>query len=171
MVGFAKYERSETQSPAWCALSPNARIVYMQIKLLCYEQGGKCLNNNGSVFRSPRDMAADTDLSVKVVCTAYAELQAKGWLVATKIWRKGFDGKGRTTNWRPTMLPSGAKRPFEPPTREPERWAEGNDYPVEVYASYLPKRRKGRIENITLSPNRAHHRARTGRISSCHLVG
>ena len=162
MSGFAKYERSESQLPAWRALSPAARVVYMEIKLLCYAQGGKRLNNNGAVFRSPRNMAADTSLSVKVVSAAYAELQAKGWLIATKVWRKGFDGKGRTTNWRLTMLPSGAKPPHSPPTREPELWTEGNDYPVKVYANYLPKPRKGRIKNISLSPNRARYRARMG---------
>ena len=116
----------------------------------------------------PRTFAGNVAKDKQAVVTDHklgrvrAELQAKGWLVATKIWRKGFDGKGRTTNWRLTMLPSGAKRPSEPPTREPERWSEGNDYPVEVYPNYLPKPRKGRIENITLSPNRARYRARIG---------
>lgn len=161
MGGFAKYERSEAALPAWLALSPAAREIYMRLKLLCYAHG-KNRNNNGSVFRSPRDMAKDSGLSPKTVSAAYAELQAKGWIVATKIWQKGFNGKGRTTNWRLTMLPSGANAPHDPPTREPTRWTEGNDYPVVVYQSYMPKPRKGRIKNITLSPNRTHYRARLG---------
>ena len=161
MGGFAKYERSEVNLPAWLALTPVAREVYMRLKLLCFAEG-KRLNNNGQVYRSPRDMAADTGLSVKTVSAAYADLQAKGWIIATKIWQKGFDGKGRTTNWRLTMLPTGARPPYTPPSREPVKWQEGVDYAIKAYKSYAPKARKGRIKNIPLSPNRAHYRAQIG---------
>lgn len=167
MGGFAKYERNEVNLPAWQALTPAAREVYMRMKLQCFAQGGKKLNNNGAVFRSPRQLARETGLSVKTVSAGLADLQAKGWLVVTGHWALGDEGKGKTATFRLTMLPSGAKPPFKPPTREPEAWREGRDFEVKVYASYLPKPRKGRIERIQKNkipnPNRAHHCALTGR--------
>ncbi|MXQ08040.1 hypothetical protein GQ651_09310 [Alphaproteobacteria bacterium GH1-50] len=168
MAGFAKYERSEVQLSAWKALTPAAREVYMRLKLRCFAEG-KRLNNNGSVFRSPRDLAKDTGLSVKSVSAGLADLQAKGWIIATGAWSLGLDGKGRTATWRLTMLASGAKPPFKPPTREPERWSEGYDFPVPVYGSYRPKPRKARIKNVTPNPNRAHHRAPIGRTHEAEL--
>ena len=169
---FAKYEAFEANMPAWKALTAPAREVYMRLKLRTFaETDGKRVGNNGFVFRSPRDLAKDTGLSVKTVSAGLADLQAKGWIVATALWEKGFDGQGRTTNWRLTMMPSGREPPMKPPTREPERWREGYDFPVLVYETYLPKSRRGRIKNVTLPPNRARYRARIGRDDDEELPG
>lgn len=99
-------------------------------------------NNNGAVYASPRELAEETGGNVKTMMKALADLQAKGWIVCTKLWERGYDGRGRTALFRLTMLPMGEAAPFSPPTREPEKWSEGNDYPVKVYPSHTPRKKQ-----------------------------
>ena len=87
---------------------------------------GTVENNNGKIFRSPRSLAKDMGCNVKTAMAALADLQAKGWIVCTKGWERGYDGKGRTALFRLTMMPTTKK----PATREPTEWEEGKDYPV-----------------------------------------
>lgn len=139
---FTKWIFAHRLMPAWKALSFPAREAYFHLQVRCMaetaERKGTVENNNGRVFRSPRSLAKDMGCNVKTAMAALADLQAKGWIVCTKQWERGYDGKGRTALFRLTMLSTTDK----PATREPTEWTDGKDYPVSVYASYAPKQRK-----------------------------
>lgn len=139
---YTKWILAHRLLPAWQALGFPAREAYFHLQVRCYadtaERKGTVANNNGKIFRSPRSLAKDMGCNVKTAMAALADLQAKGWIVCTKGWERGYDGKGRTALFRLTMMPTTKK----PATREPTQWAEGKDYPVTVYVSYAPKQRK-----------------------------
>lgn len=156
---FAKWVLAHRLLPAWKALSFPARDAYFHLHVRCHaetvERKGRGANNNGGIFRSPRDLAKDMGCSFKTAAAALADLQAKGWIVCTNPWQRGTEGSGKTATFRLTMLPMGQGKALQPATEEPKRWSEGNDSPVTVYATYLPKPRKGRAKNVTHPPIRA----------------
>jgi hypothetical protein len=155
---FTKWVYAHRLLPAWKALTPGAREVFFHLSVRCFAEG-KGWNNNGHVYRSPRKLSEDTGFSVKTVSAGLADLQAKGWIVCTNPWERGTEGNGRTAHFRLTMLPTDSNLP----TREPEAWTDGQDFPVKVYKGYLPKPRRGRIKNVTHPPNRTQYCARVGR--------
>ena len=142
---FTKWIASEKSLPSWKALSFPARETYSHLRIRCYADAkGKAKNNNGQVFRSPRDLAKDMGCSPKVAMRAIADLQAKGWLVCTKLGELGSNGHGKTALFRFTMLPT----QNEPATREPTNWKEGCDYEVIAYPTYKPKGYCGLTSNF-----------------------
>jgi DNA-binding transcriptional MocR family regulator len=163
---FTKWIHAHRLLPAWQALTFPARDAYFHLQVRCFADTKAARNNNGEVFRSLRDLSSDMACSVKTAGASLADLQAKGWIVATNPWQRGTDGTGKTATFRLTMLPT-EKRP---PTKEPELWQDGHDYPVTVYAAYRPKPRSARKGNLKIQnppphsgtvvcPNRAHLRA------------
>lgn len=163
---FTKWVYAHRLLPAWKALIYPARDAYFHLQVRCFADTKSARNNNGEVFRSLRDLATDMGCSAKTAGAALADLQAKGWIVATEPWQRGTDGTGKTATFRLTMLPT-EKRAA---TKEPELWQDGHDYPVTVYGAYRPKPRAGRNRNLKiqnpprhsgtpLCPSRAHLRA------------
>ncbi|WP_366914660.1 helix-turn-helix domain-containing protein [Roseovarius sp.] len=156
----------ERELPAWKALSFPAREAYFHLRVRCFAEAKSKRNNNGEVFRSLRKLASDMGCSVKTAGAALADLQAKGWIVATEPWQRGVDGKGRAATFKLSMLPM----PNAPATQEPTRWQDGNDFPVTVYENYRPKPRGVKRANLKiqnppphsgtpLCPSRAHLKA------------
>lgn len=145
---FARWIYPHRLLPAWQNLCFPARDAYFHLEVRCFaetaERTGRARNNNGEVFRSLRDLAKDMGCTVKTAGAALADLQAKGWIVCTSGWERGLDGKGKTATFRLTMMPM----PGRAATKEPDRWKLGHDYPVVVYASYLPKPRRQRVANL-----------------------
>lgn len=141
---FTKWILAHKLLPAWQALSFPAREAYSHLQVKCFADTKAARNNNGEVYRSLRCLAIDMGCSVKTVGAALADLQAKGWIVCTNPWQRGTDGIGKTAHFRLTMLPTHNC----PATKEPERWQEGHDYPVPVYASYKPKPRAAKRGNL-----------------------
>jgi len=149
---WTKWYLQHRALPAWKALSFAAREIYFHLQVRCFaetaQKNRKVVNNNGQVFRSPRDLALDMGCSQKTVMAGLADLQAKGWIIATKLGRLGVEGKGRTAKFRLTMMPMGSGSSLKAATQEPKRWCEGQDYEVLVYRPYKPKPRKGRAKNF-----------------------
>jgi hypothetical protein len=129
-----RLEYREEDLPAWNAMGPWARLAYLRLKRALYVNG-KFGNNNGSISVSPREMAKKLGCDRKTASAAMAELQAKGWIVCTRAWELGTEGKGRSANFRLTMFPTENKAA----TKEPQRWEAGRDYPVLVYETHLPR--------------------------------
>lgn len=149
---FTKWIRAHCELPAYKALSPGARDIYHRLRIRCFAETAqkhpKVVNNNGSVFCSPRDLVKETGFCVKTVMAGLADLQAKGWIIATDLGCLGVDGKGKTAKFQLTMLPMGSGSSVKPATQEPKRWIEGQDYEVLAYKPYKPKPRKGRAKNF-----------------------
>lgn len=157
---FTPWVLAHRQMPAWKALSFPARDAYFHLQIRCMadtaQRKPKMANNNGEIFRSPRELAKDMGASFKTAAGALADLQAKGWIVCTNPWERGLDGCGKTATFRLTMFPMGKGSTFQAATQEPKQWTGGKDFPILVYATYAPKPRNGRAKNITHSPIRAH---------------
>ena len=137
-ASFTFWHVKERELPAWKALGWPARTIYFHLRRRCFTETARkkasVKNNNGEVFASPRTLADETGGNVKTMMAALADLQAKGWIVCTKQWERGYDGRGRTALFRFTMLETDKAMA----TRDPERWTPDNDFPVEVYASHKP---------------------------------
>lgn len=133
-----RLEYREEDLPACIAMGPWARLAYLRLKRRLYVNG-KFGNNNGSLCISTREMAEQLGCDRKTASAAMAELQAKGWIVCTKPWVLGIEGKGKSASFKLTMFDTGDGTIRKTATKEPQRWAEGRDYPVIVYATHLPR--------------------------------
>jgi len=145
---FTSWIASEKCLPSWKALSFSSREAYHHLRIRCFAETKKLNNNNGEIFRSPRKLAEDMGCSAKVAMKSLADLEAKGWIVCTKLHELGCHGQGKTALFRLTMLPTGdAKKPVQA-TREPVRWTEGSDYEVIAYPKHKPKGYIGQSRNF-----------------------
>lgn len=145
---WTRWIKAHRLLPAWQALCFPARDAYFHLQVRCFAETaarkGNVRNNNGEVYRSLRKLSEDMGCSVKTAGAALADLQAKGWIVCTDPWQRGLDGNGKTAKFRLTMLSTESRAA----TQEPKLWTLGNDHPVLVYASYLPKPRNARALNL-----------------------
>ena len=153
-VQWTAWIASEKSLPSWKALSFSAREAYSHLRIRCMATSKKITNNTGAIFRSPRDLAEDMGCSANVAMKSFAELQAKGWLVCTKLPELGCHGLGKTALFRLTMMDSGDRKTPTKATREPVSWKQGFDYEVLAYPSYLPKGYAGNAQNFK---NRSPH--------------
>jgi DNA-binding transcriptional MocR family regulator len=100
------------ETPAWRAMSPAARCLYLALKRRCSAR------NNGKVFISQRDGAKELGLSRPTVARGYQELEHYGFTVKTAAASLGTDGKGRAPHWRLTELETASA----PPTMDFKNW-------------------------------------------------
>lgn len=149
---FTVWIKAHRALPAWKALSFPAREAYFHLRVRCFADTAQkrphVRNNNGEIYRAARDLAKDMGCSPKTAMAALADLQAKGWIVATELGCLGVEGMGKATKFRLTMLDMGSGKSRTPATKDPVHWQEGNDYEVPVYTPYLPRPRKGRADNF-----------------------
>ena len=105
---------STRKSPAWRAMSPYAREIYLTLK----SRYSFDARNNGRIYVSTRDAAEDTGFDKKTVARALHELQHYGFIVMREAGCLGVEGRGKAPHWRLTEL--GYMR--EPPTRDFLNW-------------------------------------------------
>ena len=73
---FTRWIASEKSLPSWRALSFSAREAYNHLRIRCVAESKKLNNNNGEIFRSPRDLAKDMGCTAKVAMKSLADLEA-----------------------------------------------------------------------------------------------
>jgi hypothetical protein len=103
-----------TATPAWRAMSPYARLLWIELR-------GWLRNdylNNGKQHGSCRKMAEAMGFNRKTVSRAYAENEHFGFLSKTSPGFLGSDGYGIAAKYRFTDLAHGT----HPPTRDFEKW-------------------------------------------------
>jgi hypothetical protein len=117
---FVPLIRTTLASPAWKQLSFGARSLYVVLRSYLRVDS----LNNGKVFRSYRDAAADLGTnSMRSVQRWFRELEHYGFIVKTTGAHLGVDGDGIAAHWRLTECPSfDAKGTHIAPTRDFERW-------------------------------------------------
>jgi len=165
---YAKWDLAHSSLPAWRALSMPAREIYHWLKIDCY---GK---RNGSVYKAPERLAELAGCNVKTVRAALADLQAKGFLLCTKLPARGSDGTRHTAHWRLTMLPTMQGTKQIPPTGEAAAWSEGNDFHVKAYFKSSRAKRKGdasRFEKQKPTPQSGLRRLHNVDFEGLRLVG
>jgi hypothetical protein len=144
---FVPLIRTTLASPAWKQLSFGARSLYVVLRSFLRNDN----LNNGKVFRSHRDAAADLGTSsTRSIQRWFRELEHYGFIVKTAGACLGVDGDGIAAHWRLTECSTfDAKGNHIAPTRDFERW-DGTpfDDPLKT-ESRVPK-------GLTPSPKGAH---------------
>jgi hypothetical protein len=103
-----------TESPAWRAMSPWARLVWIDARGWLRNDW----SNNGTLHRSCRKAAEAIGCDKKTIARGFAELDHYGFVRKTAEGFLGSDGYGIATKYRFTDLAHGT----HPPTREYEQW-------------------------------------------------
>jgi hypothetical protein len=146
------------RSPAWRAMSPEARLVWIELRGWLK----KDWSNNGRMFRSCRDAAEATGIGRNCIQRKYVELEHYGFLRRTREGFLGVDAYGRAAEFRFTDLPHGA----HPASRDYEKW----DGELFTYKPRRPSRKKQKPVTRGVTP--CHSRSDTGksrkRRSVCH---
>src|SRR5262249_9019428 len=132
---FVPLIKSTMATSAWRAMSPGARMLYIELR-------GRLRNdyaNNGKVFLSDRNAAKAVGVTPGSIVRYYAEIEHFGFLRKISEGFLGVDGRGIAPHYRFTEFPHGT----HPPTRDFEKW-DG-----ELFA-YTP-RRAGRTKQNPVS--------------------
>lgn len=116
-------QRRMMESDAWKSLSPKAQMLYIWLRL---EWKGPKFNNNGKIRLSCRQAAAKIGIGVNAAMRAFHELQAKGFVVVTKLGALGVEGEARGPTYELTDigLPGQRARLLY------AQWKEGRDFEV-----------------------------------------
>ena len=131
--------RTMMEEPAWRALSPVAQALYPWLRL---EWRGVNFNNNGQIRLSVRQAADRMGVSSNTAAKGFHELQAKGFLVVTKMATLGIAGNMRTTAYELTEvpLPHGPHRDGRKLYRQ---WKQGHDFRVRKARANNPQGNRG----------------------------
>jgi hypothetical protein len=111
---FVPLLKDTIASPAWRAMSPSARCVYIALK----QRYSSNFKNNGGLYLSVRQAAKEVGVNKDTAARCFREIQHYGFGVITSGACLGVDGKGKAPRWRLTEL--GYRT--DPPTRDFLRW-------------------------------------------------
>ncbi|NNU80408.1 hypothetical protein HMH01_08135 [Halovulum dunhuangense] len=140
---YTKMIRSTMETPAWRALSTTAQALYPWLKLEWHGPGN---NNNGKIRLSLRQAAERLGVVEETAGKAFHDLQAKGFIVLTRMAHLGVEGMGKSSEFELTELkmPNSEK----PDGRKLYRnWRPGNDFPVIKMPARNPFGRGGKTKN------------------------
>jgi hypothetical protein len=127
---FVKLPLSIMRSRAWITMSPEGRLLWIELRSRLRNDG----LNNGKIFRSCRDAAKELGLNKDTVARRYAENEHYGFLRKTGEGFLGSDGRGIAARYRFTDLAYGTHAA----TRDHETW----DGSIFEYAPPRPSRKK-----------------------------
>jgi hypothetical protein len=94
---FVPLFRATLDSPAWRAMSPGARLLYVAFK-------GRAPKGRNTAFISYRRARAEVGGAMRAMTEWFAELEHYGFTVMDMPGCLGVDGKGRSHRWRLTEL-------------------------------------------------------------------
>lgn len=117
--GFVRMTFNVMDTPAWRALSADAKALYPLIWRVAYAHGNE---GNLSIRQAMEYLRVGKNRAPQV----FHELQAKGFIVPVTIGCLGISGQGKSTAYRVTELPHRGS----PPTQDFNKWAPGYDRPV-----------------------------------------
>lgn len=137
---FAKLPRALMAEPAWRALGSAAQALYPHLLL---EWRGPDHNNNGQIRLSVRQAAEQMGCARNTANAAFHELEAKGFLVKTKLPCLGLEGKGKCPEYEITALPMPASGTNQGKLLYKD-WREGRDFPVQKIRTNNPEGRNGK---------------------------
>jgi len=120
-------KRSIMETPAWRALSPKAQMIYIWLKL---EWKGARYNNNGKIRLSYRQAAARVGIGTNTAMRGFHELQAKGFILVTRLGALGVEGEARGPSYELTEIGC----PHQEPRRLFNKWRSGRDFEVKRHA-------------------------------------
>ena len=121
--GYVIVPKAIMATPAWRAMSPWARLLWVDIRGWLRNDG----LNNGKLFRSCRKAAEALGFDKKTVARAFAESEHFGFLRKTAAGFLGADGHGLAAKYRFTDLAHGT----HPPTQDFEKWDGSPFVPIQ----------------------------------------
>lgn len=89
------------ESAAWRALSTKAQVLHIWLRL---EWKGPKFNNNGMIRLSYRQAAFRLGVRINTAMRAFHELQAKGFIVVTRLGALGVEGEARGPTYELTDI-------------------------------------------------------------------
>jgi len=101
-------QRSLLSSEAWRALPPKAQMTYIWLRL---EWKGPQFNNNGKIRLSYRQAAQRVGISTNAAMGGFHELQAKDFIIVTKLGAPGVEGEARGPTYELTDIGLPGKQP------------------------------------------------------------
>jgi hypothetical protein len=110
---FVPLLKSTLQSPAWKFLSFGARWLYVALKQ-------RVPPGRNVAYLSYRNAGKELGTNFRKIGEWYRELEHYGFIALHRHGSFGVEGKGKAPQWRLTEL--GVAVPFEPATRDFERW-------------------------------------------------
>jgi hypothetical protein len=119
-----------TDEPAWRAMSPEARLLYVALKRHYNSKQGN------AVYLATRAAAEGLGFGKNIVARCYRELVYYGFIVEITGACLGVDGKGKAARWRLTEM----HFHHETPTRDYRRWS-GEKFHEQKPPSYYQKKR------------------------------
>src|SRR5262245_57097231 len=111
---FVAVPKRITGAPAWRAMSPEGRLLWIDLRGWLRNDG----LNNGKVHRSCRDAAEALGLHKDTIARRFVENEHYGFLRKTAEGFLGSDGRGIAAKYRFTDLAHGT----HPATRDYEKW-------------------------------------------------
>jgi hypothetical protein len=111
---FVPLLKDTLASPAWKAMSHGAKVLYIALKAKYFHKQ----HNNGRLFLSQRDAAAEIGSSTEEIRRWYRELVHYGFIVMTSPGCLGVEGRGKAPHWRLTEL----GYMHDPPTKDFIKW-------------------------------------------------
>jgi hypothetical protein len=115
LAPFVPLLKETIASPAWCAMSPAARCVYIALK----QRYSQNFRNNGKLYLSTRKAAEEVGITSRATITqCFREMQHYGFVVQTSPGFLGVEGKGKAPHWRLTEIGYMA----DPPTKDFLSW-------------------------------------------------
>jgi hypothetical protein len=126
---FVPLLKDTIASPAWRAMSPSARCVYVALK----QRYSSNFKNNGRLYLSVRQAAKEVGVNKDTAARCFREIEHYGFGVITSGACLGVDGKGKAAHWRLTEV----GYMTEPPTRDFLSW-DGIPFPCQK-AKACPK--------------------------------
>ena len=114
LAPFVPLLKETIATPAWRAMSPSARCVYIALK----QRYSSNFKNNGRIYLSVRQAAKEVGVNKETAARGFREIQHYGFGAITSGACLGVDGKGKAPHWRLTEI----GYMVDPPTRDFLRW-------------------------------------------------
>lgn len=129
------------QTPAWRAISPVAQSLFVWLKL---EWRGPKANNNGAIRFSVRQAAECIGVANNTAAKAFAELQAKGFIIQTEGASLGTGGAAKAPAFEVTELATATSG--SQGRKLYQDWRPGGDFPVRRAPANNPSGRNGKTK-------------------------
>ncbi len=129
---WTKMVRPTMQTDAWRALSSTAQALYPWLK---FEWHGPKANNNGKLRLSVRQAAECLGCTRNTAARAFADLQAKGFIVQTEGAHLGAAGDAQSPSYEITEIALPASNTGRRLYRD---WQKDHDFPVKTAMTNNP---------------------------------
>lgn len=129
--------RALVESDAFRALTPIARLVFIQLML---EWKGSKFSNNGKLRLSTRQAAVKVGCDKGTVSAAFHDLQKKGFIIVTSLGALGVRGVARGPTYEITQWPLPGEKMAK---KLYKQWTPSQEFEVKRHSVNNPSGKRG----------------------------